>query len=201
MALPVIQLIVGTTRRDRFSEKPLEWLVDRLARRDDLEFEVLDLRDHPLPLYDLAVAPARGGRNYENEAVARLGAAVDRADAYIVVTGEYNHGYPASLKNTMDHIFPELNRKPIAFVGYGQVGGARAIEQLRLVAVEFEMAPVRFAIHILPDLLIAARQADVFSPELFGSLDQRLAVMVDDLLWWTNALAAARAAAPRVTSA
>ena len=69
MALPVIQLIVGTTRRDRFSEKPLEWLVDRLARRDDLEFEVLDLRDHPLPLYDLAVAPACGGRNYENDAV------------------------------------------------------------------------------------------------------------------------------------
>ena len=107
---------------------------------------------------------------------------------------------PRSLKNAMDHIFPELNRKPIVFAGYGQVGGARAIEQLRLVAVEFEMAPVRFAIHILPDLLIVARQADVFSPELFGSLDQRLAVMVDDLLWWTNAPAAARAAAPRVTS-
>jgi NAD(P)H-dependent FMN reductase len=201
MTLPMIQLIIGTTRRDRFSEKPVEWLVDRLARRDDLKFEVLDLRDHPLPLYDLTVAPARGGRNYENEEVARLGQAVDRADGYIVVTGEYNHGYPAALKNAMDHIFPELNRKPIAFVGYGQVGGARAIEQLRLVSVEFEMAPVRWAVHILPELLIAVRQAGVFSPELFAPLDQRLEMMVDDLLWWANALAAARAAPARATGA
>ena len=72
---------------------------------------------------------------------------------------QYNHGYPASLKNALDYVFPELNRKPIAFVGYGNVGGARAIEQLRLVAVEFEMAPLRHAIHILPDLMSPAMKS------------------------------------------
>ena len=72
----------------------------------------------------------------------------------MVLTAEYNHGYPAVLKNAMDWTFPEWNRKPISFVGWGNVGGARAVEQLRTVAVEFEMAPLRHAVHILPDVLI-----------------------------------------------
>jgi len=73
--------------------------------------------------------------------VARLGATLDRADGYVVVTGEYNHGCPAVLTNAMDWTFVEWTRKPISFVGWGNVGGSRAIEQLRQVAVEFEMAP------------------------------------------------------------
>ena len=77
-----------------------------------------------------------------------------------MLTAEYNHGYPAVLKNAMDWTFVEWRRKPMSFVGWGQVGGARAIEQLRQVAVEFEMAPLRHAVHILPDAMIAARQAD-----------------------------------------
>jgi NAD(P)H-dependent FMN reductase len=90
-------------------------------------------------------------------------------------------------------VFPEFNRKPVTFVGYDNVGGARAIEQLRLVAVEFEMAPLRHAIHILPELMIAARQADPFTPDVFAPLDQRLDTAVADLLWWTAALGAGRA--------
>jgi len=190
---PLIQVVVGTTRPGRFSDKPVAWLVERLGDRDDLDLEVLDLRDHPLPLYESAVSPARAQRNYEDERVVRLGATIDRADGFIIVVGEYNHGYPAALKNAMDHVFPEFNRKPVTFVAYGQVGGARAVEQLRQVAVEFEMAPLRHAIHIFPDLLIAARQADPFSPEVFASLDLRLDAVVADLLWWATALRAARA--------
>lgn len=87
----------------------------------------------------LTQAPAYG----VTAEVAQLGRALDRADRIIVLTAEYNHGYPAVLKNAMDWTFPEWQRKPIAFVGWGNVGGARAIEQLRLVAVEFEMAPLR----------------------------------------------------------
>ena len=150
------------------------------------------MRDHPLPLYEGAVPPARAGRDYPNSEVARLGQTLDRADGFIIVTAEYNHGYPASLKNALDDVFPELNRKPVTFVGYGNAGGARAIEQLRQVAVEFEMAPLRWAVHILPDLMIAARQAETFSPEMFASLDQRLDMLVGDLLWWTAALGAGR---------
>jgi len=189
----LIQLIIGSTRPGRFADKPVAWLVDRLSQRDDFDLEILDLRDHPLAFYDHALPPARAQRDYPSEDVARFGRAIDRADGFIIVTSEYNHGYPASLKNAMDHVFPEFNRKPVTFVGYGNVGGARAIEQLRLVCVEFEMAPLRHAVHILPELMMAARQADAFTPEVFASLDQRLETAVADLLWWTAALAARRA--------
>jgi NAD(P)H-dependent FMN reductase len=189
---PRLQLIVGTTRPGRFAEKPVAWILDRLAGRDDFELDVLDLRDHPLPFFESPVSPARSLRDYPTEAIARFGARVDSADGYIIVTGEYNHGYPASLKNAMDHVFPEFNRKPVAFVGYGNVGGARSIEQLRLVAVEFEMAPLRHAVHILPDLMRPAMMAEVFAPAMFETLDPRLELLVNDLVWWTNALKSAR---------
>ncbi len=189
---PRIQVLIGTTRPDRFADKPVAWLVDRLTARDDLEIELVDLRDHPLPFFEGAMSPARSLRDYPSEAVARLGGVIDGADGFIVVTAEYNHGYPAALKNAMDHLFPEFNRKPVAFVGYGNVGGARAIEQLRLVAVELEMAPLRHAVHILPAVMIEAMGAEAPSPELFASLDPRLELLVDDLLWWAAALGAAR---------
>ena len=94
----------------------------------------------------------------------------------------------------MDWTFPEWQRKPIAFVGWGNVGGARAIEQLRLVAVEFEMAPLRHAVHILPDVMLPARQAaDVSDTTAFAPLEPKLKLLADDLTWWAAALAAARA--------
>jgi NAD(P)H-dependent FMN reductase len=190
---PHIQVILASTRPGRFGERAAAWVMDRLSPREDLHAELVDLRDHPLPIFDQPAPPARTLRDYPNEEIARWGCRVDEADGFIAITPEYNHGYPASLKNALDHIFPELNRKPITFVGYGNVGGARAIEQLRLVAVEFEMAPLRHAIHILPELMIPARQADPFTPELLAPLDGRLDSAATDLVWWANALAAARA--------
>ena len=92
----------------------------------------------------------------------------------------------------MDHTFVEWNRKPVAFVGWGNVGGARAIEQLRLVAVEFEMAPLRHAVHVLPDVMRASREPGIDPLAVFASHDDRLTLVLDDLVWWTEALAAAR---------
>ena len=157
--MPRVQIIVGSTRPARFADKPLAWLLDRLSDRDDVDVEVLDLRDHPLPLFNLDLSPGRTRREYPNEEVARLGRALDRADGYIVLTSEYNHGYPASLKNALDYVYVELNHKPVSFVGYGGVGAARAIEQFRLVCIEFEMAPLRHAVHILPDVMFPAMTA------------------------------------------
>ncbi|HUI47804.1 MAG TPA: NAD(P)H-dependent oxidoreductase, partial [Acidimicrobiia bacterium] len=149
----LVQVITATTREGRFGEKVAGWAVAYLEARSEFDVELLDLRDHPLPFFD-AAPPARTGREYSRDDVARLGRTIDRADAFVVVTGEYNHGYPAVFKNAMDWTFVEWRRKPITFVGWGNVGGARAIEQLREVAVEFEMAPLRHAVHILPNVMI-----------------------------------------------
>jgi NAD(P)H-dependent FMN reductase len=189
-------VILGSTREGRFGEKAAGWALDRLARRKDLNVEPVDLRDFPMPFYDQPVSPARGHREYPPE-VARWAQKVDAADGYLIVTPEYNHGYPAVLKNALDQVFPELNRKAAAFVGYGNTGGARAIEQLRLVCVELEMAPLRHAVHILPPVMLPARQAEgPFDPEVFAALDERLDTAVSDLVWWARALSRARAEDP-----
>ncbi|HST34078.1 MAG TPA: NAD(P)H-dependent oxidoreductase [Solirubrobacteraceae bacterium] len=194
--MPRIQLILGSTREGRFGEKAAGWALARVARREDLSVEPVDLRDYPMPFYEQVVPPARRQRDYPPE-VARWAEKVDAADGYLIVTPEYNHGYPAELKNALDQVFPELNRKPVAFIGYGNTGGARAIEQLRLVCVELEMAPLRHAVHILPSVMIPARQAEgPFDPEVFASLDERLDTAVTDLVWWARALARARAEDP-----
>ena len=188
----LIQVISSTTREGRFSERVATWVTGQLAARDDFDVEQIDLREYPLPFFD-GVAPARAPREYASPELERLGRRLDRADGYIVLTAEYNHGYPAVLKNAMDWTFVEWRRKPMSFVGWGQVGGARAIEQLRQVAVEFEMAPLRHAVHILPDAMIAARQADdPGDVTMFGPLEPRLKLLADDLSWWAGVLSGAR---------
>ena len=190
----LVQVITGTTRENRFSERVAEWVTGHLSSRDDLDVELVDLRDHPLPFFE-GKAPARFPREYLTDEVARFGQTIDRADSYIVLTAEYNHGYPAVLKNAMDWTFVEWRRKPITFVGWGNVGGARAIEQLREVAVEFEMAPLRYAVHVLPDVMIpllTGEDPTDLSP--FAPLAPRLDLLADDLVWWTAALSTARAA-------
>ena len=97
----LIEVITGTTRAGRFSEKVANWVIDRLKGCDAFDVELLDLRDHPLPFFDGA-APARTGRDYPRDDVARFAGIIERADGYVVLTGEYNHGYPAVLKNAMD---------------------------------------------------------------------------------------------------
>ena len=190
----LVQVITGTTRQGRFSERVAAWTMLRLAGHDAFDVELVDLRAHPLPFFD-GDAPARTGRDYVNEEVARFGAIVDRADGYVILTGEYNHGYPAVLKNALDSTFVEWRRKPVAFVGWGNAGGAWAIEQLREVAVEFEMAPVRYAVHVLPDVLRAVRESeDRADLSAFAPLDPRLTLLADDLAWWVRALATARLA-------
>lgn len=187
-----IAVIIGSTREGRFADVPARWLVAELAKVDGIEVDLVDLRDHQLPEYDVP-APARTPRKYSSEAIANFAGHIDRADGFIILTAEYNHGYTAALKNAMDHLFIEWTRKPVAFVGWGNVGGSRAIEQLRQVAVEFEMAPIRYAIHILPDVMRAVLTAENrYEPSLLEPLRPRFDLMVSDLQWWTQALSAAR---------
>jgi NAD(P)H-dependent FMN reductase len=188
----LIQVISSTTREGRFSERVATWVTGQLGAREDFDVEQIDLREYPLPFFD-GVAPARAPREYSSPELERLGRRLDRSDGFIVLTAEYNHGYPAVLKNAMDWTFVEWRRKPMSFVGWGQVGAARAIEQLRLVAVEFEMAPLRHAVHILPDAIIVARQAeDPGDVTMFAPLEPRLKLLADDLSWWAGVLSGAR---------
>jgi NAD(P)H-dependent FMN reductase len=192
-------VIIGSTRTDRFSAKAAAWVVDRLDGRPGVTYEVLDLVEHPLPYFD-APPPAKAGRDYADPATVAVGRILDRADAFLVLTPEYNHGYPAVLKNLFDCTFLEWNRKPVAFVGWGNVGGARAVEQLRLVAVEMELAPLRHAVSILPDVMIATRDASADPVDAFAAHDPRLELVLTDLQWWSHALGAARAAQPDAVS-
>jgi NAD(P)H-dependent FMN reductase len=187
-----IAVVQGTTRQDRFSQLVSRWVVGYLSARREAEVELIDLRDYPLPFFD-EKPPALTGRDYPSGEVAELGRALDRADGYVILTAEYNHGYPAVLKNALDWTFVEWRRKPISFVGWGNVGGARAIEQLREVAVEFEMAPLRHAVHILPDVMRPARTiTDPDDVSAFATLEPKLAALAEDLTWWMRALSDAR---------
>ena len=188
-----IAVIISSTREGRFADVPARWVVAELSEIPEIEVDLVDLRDHPLPEYDIPT-PARTPRKYPSDAIARFAEHIDRADAFIVLAAEYNHGYTAALKNAMDHLFVEWTRKPIAFVGWGSVGGARAIEQLRQVAVEFEMAPIRYAVHILGDVMRPIMMAeDRFDPSLMEPMKPRLDLLINDLRWWAAALAEARA--------
>jgi NAD(P)H-dependent FMN reductase len=194
--MTVISVIVGSTRQGRFSEKPAQWILQRLESRGGIETRLLDLREFPLPFFDQPVPPAMPGRPpYENEMVKRWTAAIARSDGFIFVTPEYNFGPPAVLKNALDWVYPEWNRKAVAFVSYGSALGARSVQQLRETAIELQLAPVRSSVHIPVATLWAHFQGGDVEAGL-AALEAPAKSMIDDLLWWSAALKAARATTP-----
>ena len=193
--MTVISVIVGSTRQGRFSEKPARWIFQRLKKRVGIEARLLDLRDFPMPFFDQPMPPAMPGRPpYENEVVKKWTAEIARSDGFIVVTPEYNFGSPAVLKNALDWVYPEWNRKAVAFVSYGSVAGARSVQQLRETAIELQLAPVRSSVHIPVATLWAHFQGGDVDAGL-AELEAPAKVMIDDLLWWTAALKTARTTA------
>jgi NAD(P)H-dependent FMN reductase len=185
-----IAVLISTIREARFATRPAHWLLDLAERRGGADFEVIDLRDYPLPLFNESVSPAYVPP--KNETAQRFGAKMDEFDGYIFVTAEYNHGIPGVLKNALDYVYVQLNRKPVAFVGYGGVGAARAVEQLRLVLIELQAAPLRNAVHVgWAEFSAVWQQGKAFSD--FPYLEQMADTMFEDLLWWAKALQAARA--------
>src|SRR5579884_661034 len=143
-----IKVIIGSTREGRFADKPACWIFNELKKREGVEVELLDLRDFDLPFFNESKTPSSITEPYQNEVVKRWTAKIAEADGFVMVTPEYNHSFSAVLKNAIDWVYKEWNKKAVAFVSYGSVMGGRSIEQLRLVAVEVQMAPVRAAVHI-----------------------------------------------------
>lgn len=190
-----ILVILGSTREGRYGDKPAHWITGVLRADRRFDPELVDLRDWPLPFFDQPKSPTRiTDGNYGHEISNRWGQKIASADGFVIITAEYNHGYTAVLKNALDTVFREWNRKPVTFVGYGNAGGARAIEQLREVAIEMEMAPIRRAVHLPIDVFRATMaQTAPADPALFAPAEAAAKLMLDDLAWWTQALATARA--------
>ncbi|MHA7776046.1 NADPH-dependent FMN reductase [Roseibium sp. M-1] len=189
MAVPKIAIIIGSTRDGRFGEKPAKWILELANARGDAAYEIVDIRDYPLPFFDEGVPPTYALP--QNEVAQRFASKIAGFDSFIFITAEYNHGIPAVLKNALDHVYQAFNRKPAAFVGYGGVGAARAVEQLRLNLIELQIAPLRNAVHIgMVEFLGLLNQEKVFSD--FPHLEASAKDMLDDLFWWTEALMVAR---------
>src|SRR6202045_4056037 len=153
---------------------------------------MLDLRNFPMPFFDQVVSPATPGRAaYENEVVKKWTAAIGASDGFIFVTPEYNFGPPALLKNAIDWVYPEWNRKAAAFVSFGSVGGARSVQQLRETAIALQLAPIGSSVHIPVATLMAHFQGGDVDKGL-AELEAPAKLMLDELLWWTTALKTAR---------
>lgn len=182
-------IIIGSVRPTRFAIHPAKWIFDLAAARGDMAVETLDLVDYPLPFFNEKTSPAYAPT--EDPVSRRWQQKIAEHDAFIVIAPEYNRGPTGVLKNALDYAYNEWNRKPIAYVGYGSVGGARAIEQLRLVAVEQQMAPVRTGVHIQwPVYMAVAAEGKKLSD--FDFLNQTANDMLGQLAWWGRALKTAR---------
>lgn len=185
---PHILVILASTRQDRFGKTVADWLYPIVTQRADLTAALVDLRDWQFPYYSHPSPASVRPPEEEPQAWAYL---IGSADGFLIVTPEYNHGYPAVLKSALDAVYRPWNRKPVAFVSYGGwAGGARAVEQLRAVAVELQMAPTRNAIVFQ----FANRVFDAEGKPRDESFYRAAAGRVlDDLAWWARALKAARA--------
>lgn len=187
-----IALIIGSTRPNRFADVPTRWTEKGAVERLDIKLETLDLRDWPLPFFNEPASPGVTGGVFSNPIAQRWGRKLAEFDGFIVVAAEYNHGPTAVLKNALDNAFNEWKDKPIGFVGYGGVGAARAVEQLRLIAIELQMAPIKIAVHIgLEPFLGIVTQGKGLDD--YPYLAPSRTAMFDQLVWWARALRTARA--------
>ncbi|MDP0926449.1 NAD(P)H-dependent oxidoreductase [Paracoccus onubensis] len=195
MSKPKIAIIIGSTRQTRFADKPAAWLLENAQKRDDMEFELVDLRDYDLPFFNEAASnlwmPSQDARAvaWQNK--------VGEFDGYIFLTAEYNHSITAALKNALDQAYKEWNRKPAAAMGYGGVGAARAIEHLRNIAVELQMVPLRNAVHLGAGefMKVSPLGQNGDMSEVDEILQPSLTGMLDELAWWAAATKTAREAA------
>ena len=185
-----IKVIVGSTRQNRFSEKAAQWIFTEAQKRASIDVELLDLRDYPMPFFEEAIPPGmQGPKGYSQPVVARWREKVKEGDGFIICTPEYNHGYPAVLKNALDYVYFDWARKAVAFVSWGGTGGTRGVEQLRLVTIELDMAPTRFAVHI-PNPWFVKEPGELATEANVRSAD----ALLEHLIWWAQALKNAREA-------
>src|ERR1700726_1029230 len=177
-----IAIILGSTRPNRNGEAVAKWVYEIAQKRSDAESELVDIKDFNLPLLDEPMPPSMG--QYSKPHTKAWAAKIGSFDAYVFVTPEYNHGTSGALKNAIDFLFAEWNNKAAGFVSYGGASGARAVEQLRLVLAEVQMATVRN--QVLLSMYTDFENFSVFKPG--PTKEQAVNDMLDQLIAWGGAL-------------
>jgi NAD(P)H-dependent FMN reductase len=193
-AKPRIAIIIGSTRPTRFADTPAKWILKQAQARADMDVELVDLRDHPLPFFD-EKASSMWMPSQNPEAV-RWQKTVARYDGYIFVVAEYNHSITGVLKNALDQAYQEWNRKPFTAIGYGGTGASRAVEHLRGIGVELQMVSTHAAVHIGGSDFMAIYP--MFGNKPIETIEANLLTpaktALDELVWWAKATMAAKMA-------
>lgn len=177
-----LAIIIGSTRPGRVGESVARWVYELAQKRGDAEFELVDIQAFNLPLLDEPIPPSQG--KYSKEHTKKWAAKIALFDGFVFVTPEYNHGISGALKNAIDFIYAEWNNKAAGFVGYGSAGGVRAVEHLRLVMAEVQVATVRN--QVMLSLFNDFENFTTFKPASRheGSVNQ----MLDQLIAWGGAM-------------
>ncbi|MBC7125589.1 MAG: NAD(P)H-dependent oxidoreductase [Bacteroidales bacterium] len=181
-----IGIILGSTRPGRNAEQVAKWVYELASKRNDAEYELVDIKAYNLPLLDEPYPASMG--QYQNEHTKAWAEKIKSLDAFIFVTGEYNHSLPGALKNALDYLYAEWNNKAAGFVSYGSAGGARAVEHLRLIMGELQVADVRT--QVLLSLFTDFENFSVFKPADLHR--DNLNTMLDQLISWATALKTVR---------
>lgn len=181
-----VGIIIGSTRPGRNGEAVAKWVHEHASKRTDATYELVDIADFDLPLLDEPIPPSMG--KYSKEHTKKWAAKVASFDAYVIVTPEYNHGPSGALKNALDFVYREWNDKVAGFVGYGSAGGTRAVEQLRLVMAELQVATVRAQVQL--SLRDDFENYAVFKPQAHH--EKTLGTVFDQVVRWGTALKTVR---------
>ena len=184
-----IGIILGSTRPGRKGDQVAKWVLEQAAKRDSATYELVDLADFALPHLDEVVTASQG--RYENEHTKAWAAAVAQYDGFVFVTPEYNHSTSGALKNAIDFIYAEWNNKAAGFVSYGVAGGTRAVEHLRLIVGELQIADVRAQVAIS---LVSDFEAYT-TLKAIPQHEATLNTMLDQVESWSGALRSVREAA------
>lgn len=177
-----VGIITGSTRPGRVNESVARWVYELAQKRSDAKFELVDIQEFNLPLLDEPVPPSMG--KYSKDHTKKWAAKIDSFDAFVFVTPEYNHGTSGALKNALDYIYAEWNNKAAGFVGYGSAGGTRAVESLRLVMAELQIADVRAQVAL--SLHSDFENFSVFKPAPYH--EKSLNGVFDQVIAWGEAL-------------
>lgn len=188
MAKPRIAVIISSTRQTRFADKPAAWLMEQVKDHPELDFELVDLRDQNLPFFD---EPASNlWMPSSNPKAVAWQERLAGFDGFFFVVAEYNRSITGALKNALDQSYKEWNRKPFAALAYGSMGGARALEHLRLIGIELQMVPLRNAVHIgAGDFFkVSPLGSDAPISEIEGNLKGSLDATLEELTFWAKLL-------------